>query len=499
MCFNVKSTITNVRYINANNVGSFSCHQSFNCGQCAECLQAKQSEYMVRSDSLYKATLQQNGFCYWETFTYNDDNVPVFTGEGKFVRGVTNVTSKHNSSYFKNSVPVKDKDYIFCFSHEDFRNFMKRLRVNLRRSGYEVYKKLDTGETINNLKYFFVSEYGEKYGRPHYHCIFYVTIPNMTPDIFYQYLNKSWQLGILDIYHKDNSPKPPSEKVINGQGAINYVAKYVVKPAQYVQRLQKFMSYHSISKDCFDKFRPFHRQSRGFGIDILHQQDYDFMFETGKVRYIDTSGIHLVSIPMYIKRKMWYEQQKYTDGTPHWVLNDAGKSFIRSIVWKQIEIIEQRYNKLMELVPFDYQEYIRSILQDRDLLDLAIYNRIYKGKYLPWKGFRLPSIDVMLNNFYEHTENLDEILYDDSTLFDRSKLYRNIRDGNIVSFDKQSEQSIFTFVKNHSINQFSFHCFRDFDKLINIFKSIEEPLNKYKQDYFNANYECSKRLQKLKW
>lgn len=496
MCYNTRNIVTNKKYINANSIGTFSCYQPIQCGKCYECLKAKEREYTHRSDAQYRATIDKGGFCFWETFTYSPDNVPIYWADGRFEHGESNI----NNLIFKKFV-----DYVPVFDRRDFVLFMKKLRINLHRKGYEVYTYNQEGNRVNNLKYFFVSEYGEKKGRPHYHSIFYVSIPNITPDAFYRTLKESWNLGILYEYHKDGSSVNVSEKVINGQGAINYVAKYVTKPLEYMNRLEPFLLSNNISKEDFKNFVPFHRQSQGFGIDIINQQDYQLMFNTGKMVYNDVAGKHIVDIPTYIKRKLFYICKKYTDGSYHWEPTDEGVKFLTNIAFQQIYKIEERFRNLMCQIPVlepddnTINESILHLLNGRTLMDLATYVRIYQGKYIPFKLDNLPSVNSMLQNYY--TIPIDYSNYkelENDIFLNKSMIYKNDRKF-LNSVNNSKCLNLHKFCKNHAITQDSFPCFTHFDEILEIFHQFEYQLNQLKKQKEQEKRDVSKRLQILKW
>lgn len=91
---------------------------------------------------------------------------------------------------------------------EDFTNFLKRLRYHTR----DKFIRAGMSESQNGFRYFGVGEYGDKFGRPHYHFIvFGVPIEDMQVAI-----KKSWTKG-----HTDVGLAEP--------GAFKYVANYVQK------------------------------------------------------------------------------------------------------------------------------------------------------------------------------------------------------------------------------------------------------------------------------
>jgi hypothetical protein len=80
---------------------------------------------------------------------------------------------------------------------EDLQKFFKRLRFNLGG---------------RKIKYFACGEYGENYGRPHYHCIIFGVEPIFDKDV----VEKSWDFGFIQCGTVSVS-------------SANYVARYTVK------------------------------------------------------------------------------------------------------------------------------------------------------------------------------------------------------------------------------------------------------------------------------
>jgi len=95
------------------------------CKQCTGCRQEYARQWAMRN--IHEASLWLNNI--FITLTYNDQNLP-----------------EHNTLVKK-----------------DFQDFMKRLRK---------HKKANTK---NPIRFFHCGEYGEKFGRPHYHAILFNT------------------------------------------------------------------------------------------------------------------------------------------------------------------------------------------------------------------------------------------------------------------------------------------------------------------------------------
>lgn len=88
---------------------------------------------------------------------------------------------------------------------KDCQDFMKRLRINLERAGYD-----------NKIRYFLVSEYGKNTHRAHYHAIIwnFPKMKNITACL--HFIEKAWDLGFCYVRTCDD-------------GAVYYTMKYMRK------------------------------------------------------------------------------------------------------------------------------------------------------------------------------------------------------------------------------------------------------------------------------
>lgn len=158
----------------------------FPCGSCPNCRKAKSNEWSLRI-SLESLSWSDLAFV---TLTYDNENCP--------------------------------KDYSLVPAH--LSSFVKRLRRRIERQGVS-----------GKIRYYGVGEYGDKFGRPHYHLIIF----GLKPEDFHL-VELSWKMGIIDV-----------QKPISREQASNYVAGYVTK---------KFTRIH-----YGNRVPPFNRQSMGLG------------------------------------------------------------------------------------------------------------------------------------------------------------------------------------------------------------------------------------------
>lgn len=113
------------------------------CGRCPACLEKRQQEWIFR----LQQEERESKFSYFITLTYHDSNI-----------------------YFND-----DGAASVCKRHVQL--FIKRLRKRLNCK----------------LRYYIISEYGPKTGRPHYHGILFSELP------LDSVIEDSWQLGFCYI------------------------------------------------------------------------------------------------------------------------------------------------------------------------------------------------------------------------------------------------------------------------------------------------------------
>lgn len=178
----------------------------FPCGHCPNCRKAKSNEWSFR---ISLESLSWNDLAF-VTLTYNNDNCP--------------------------------EDYSLVPSH--LSSFVKRLRRRIERQGVS-----------GKIRYYGVGEYGDKFGRPHYHLIIF----GLKPEDFHL-VNLSWNMGLVDV-----------QKPLSAEQCSNYVAGYVTK---------KFRKIH-----YGDRVPPFNRQSMGLGKSfVLKLPFYTPYLQVGKFK-----------------------------------------------------------------------------------------------------------------------------------------------------------------------------------------------------------------------
>ena len=406
------------------------------CGKCEECKKNKAAEWSLRSYFQHKECLSKGGYTYFDTLTYSNSHLPKHFG-------------------------------IAHFSKSDVQNCLHKLRTYLTRAGFEVK---------DNLKYFVTSEYGGKTHRPHYHVIFYITIPDLDVKTFWQYLNKSWTFGFIDRYANCTS------RVVNSIAAINYVSGYVQKDQEWTNvverklaRLNRIGAAARLEANLKD-YEPFHIQSKGYGAAFLDFTSLDEIITNGYIIIPDRQYlIKNYAIPEYYKRKLFY----YKDSEGLYKLNKLGKEFkllhLDDLINQQLQRYQATIDNLRQYNYYDsfdlsvVPRLITKYLDGRSLRDFVIYATVYRNRM--WNSSSLVLPDY--HKFYRLSLDSGTI---ESKLYDEDVAVRS-------SFRNRYDK--------YRITQFRYSQFKDFDYLYNLFKAIT--------DYFNLQTDKeSKRVQAIR-
>ena len=376
---------------------------SVNCGKCAECKKQIQSEWNFRSYYECKDTFDNNGYVYFDTLTYRNEDLP------------------HISDYTKLIEKGSILDYP-CFNTEHYRLFFVNLRRQLEYHGYDVK---------NNLKYFLCSEYGTSdtgTHRPHYHILLFMKDGSIDPLELSRYVNKCWQKGRTDgiDYHPKEyvmnhvfGPKYNSDEA-HLLSICNYVAKYVTKNSSFEDAINNRLNvvYNKLygedwsdDRRCEDRFKKlrkemlqFHRQSHHFGENFWKYNDMEKVFETGMISMPDKNNIiKHIPMPMYYERKIFYELLKDADGRSYWKLTEDGVMYKLEHKRKSLDLMKKKFEewimnmnnkyygpqlgedgydskKDIECWYREHKDRFIELLGERDLMEFVIYLLCYKGR-----------------------------------------------------------------------------------------------------------------------
>ena len=346
------------------------------CGRCAECKKNKRLEWYFRAYHQCQDTINTGGYVYFDTLTYSDENVP-------------------HLSHFVDITQMKDCADFMCFNNVHWRNFLK----NMRRQLHFHFKGC-------TFKYFLTSEYGtdERYThRPHYHILFFIKGP-IHPFDFSKLVSKCWNYGRTDglpfhtqAYVAEHVYGYNLEFAQNGTPfeictkVCNYVSKYVTKDSKFqkeidnrIELLKKHIDNEDELKDIIRSVDMFHRCSQGFGLGYLRQLDadeYNFIYQNGACRIGDKARIkYIIKLPLYYKRKLFYNCLKREDNTIYWQLNNVGIDYQKRFLLSSIDMLSANYRLLISFATDTEYNLIKKLLNDRTIEDFVTYKLFYQNR-----------------------------------------------------------------------------------------------------------------------
>lgn len=453
------------------------------CGHCKECVQKQQDDWFIRSVFETKRVQSKGGAVWFPTLTYNNDYLPWWYDQ------------KHDFS-----CP--------CFNTDHIISFRNKLRVYLKREGYDC-----AGD--NTIRYMICCEYGSKRGRSHLHCLLYVPF-DIPSRIMHKCLRKAWIYGFV-MWSKKGM------KAL-GLQAAQYCMKYISKEMSWYKQYNiddyLFTLHNDIytSKDddereaavellkAFRRVTPGHRQSMGFGIDGLDyfkQPDgsysipmlVDGFFDACKVGLppMKTGDSYKYAMPMYYARKVFYNLDEYK----LYCMNGIGKE----VFCLRYDINQKRKADIyypyfstqsalaVHLAPLGlpedtvaalYQE-LSGLIRGRFASDLALFDTVYRDIELVDTGIS-HSLYTCLDCFNER-EALD-FLSDNALEFMMEQ----------KSIDRVPDPERFKNRSNHRIANRTWNnvsVFSDFPRVIKIIQDYEKDLGLLE----NAAYEIERLRQ----
>lgn len=190
------------------------------CGRCLACRIARSKEWAERCLHELESWKESS----FVTLTYSDSHLPV---SGNLVKA-------------------------------HLQGFIKRLREDLRKDG-------------RSIRYFGCGEYGEKYGRPHYHAILFGIGCDDLPRLL-----DAWPSGWV---HQGSVTRE----------SCQYVSGYVID--KYSGKADPLANMHSV--------RPFQVQSQGIGRDWLDKNADQVLYDVGIRRKGKVEGM-----PRYYRKRL---------------------------------------------------------------------------------------------------------------------------------------------------------------------------------------------------
>lgn len=249
--------------------------RTYPCGKCMPCRIQRTSQWALRL---------MNELPYWNyeasfiTLTYDDEHLPSDFG----------------------------------LHVEDLQKFWKRLRK-------------DVG---NKIRYYACGEYGDLFGRPHYHAIVFGFGYN---ELNRQILKDNWRLCWSDRFDIDRFRNKEQGFAPVTPDDIRYVTGYI----------QKKLSGKLADETYGDRLPPFQCCSRGLGLDYALEHKNDI-----ENRNITFRG-HKVSIPRYYLKKLGIKSDNISNFA-HKVefLENKGIEFPKTNPHSFVNFVEYEYDKM---------------------------------------------------------------------------------------------------------------------------------------------------------
>lgn len=258
--------IDNPNFLNRGTFNYLSPYIEVPCGWCLNCRVDRQNWL---SDAMNYELRKFDFIGAFVTFTYDDNHIIQKSNivPDDFYQFVDDDGKVHTMPFY-NDRPVQ-----YSLDRSDPKNFLKRLRSKI-----DYYYNKHNIKTFDlcrkDFKYFMSAEYGDCFGRPHYHFVFFGLDWNFCQDIF----RECWQNGLIDSLPIKN-------------GCFEYVTKYLLKQVHSYQAKEVY--------DDNNLVRPYSSHSLGLGKGlILENMDY---IRSHNLCY-KTINDSLRPIPIYYRR-----------------------------------------------------------------------------------------------------------------------------------------------------------------------------------------------------
>lgn len=520
MCLTPVRLKTNAKYFTLD--GYKRLYMDVPCGHCAECQMQKKNEWYLRNYFEAITTWNSDGYILFDTLTYDDQHLPTILD--------TDIARK-NMYVDAWSYLHENKS---CFNYKHVQDFLKRLRINLNRAGFDVAK---------NLRYFIVSEYGhddnyidsrgrQRKGtkRPHYHILFYVQgnllhdqlDVQLSPLTLASYVQDAWIYGHSDCafhgrnYTFNNTFGPRYIKDPNRlRGVQYYVTKYVCKDNEFEYETDMFIhdfitnrmllrysddpkKFLKVKRDLKRKIDQFHRQSLGFGAQaLLDPEVLDTIWNESVIRIDDKERIKKsIPVPMYYVRKLFQRCVKDSEGSLHWIWNERGKQWKTNRINRSVDVLalkmQEWYDNLEVYCPDDFSVWRRKvdyILEGRSFKDYARYVIYYKGRLCPDNGH----VNIFRKEIILRSLSPDPELGDEVFRKDEKGSYVLLSSSSGESYEITADELRY----NCMITQDSRKEFRGFDRLYQIYHISMRDWNEKKQEAYEKKLELQKSLKAL--
>lgn len=234
-------------------------------------------------------------------------------------------------SYFTHSTSA-----FVTFTYDDSHLRIKEGFINPTLSKDDLHKYLDKIRHMIpsdvDYEYFVSGEYGDKFGRPHYHALFF----GLDYELYKDFFERSWKLGSVKVLPCSVS-------------SFRYVSKYVCK------------SYYKSDSEYYDYgiIPPFCKYSRGLGSSVFYQYKDDiekngfFVFKGRKIycnRYYFNKMMYYTPKLLLYKQMQNYSYDNYlsSEGSKFGMTKE--QFYIKSIENKEESLISKTLRENSKLV-----------------------------------------------------------------------------------------------------------------------------------------------------
>lgn len=139
-------------------------------------------------------------------------------------------------------------------------------------------------------------------------------------------------------------------------------------------------------RNAYSKIATFHGQSQHFGEYALVEPNFNIneVAETGKMRMPDKKKVvKFIPIPLYYRRKLFYEQVEKDDGKLMWVLknDELSHTYYKNMTYRQSGILADVYKNVYQSLSLPDRIKVDSWMNGRNMNDLATYSVFFKDCY----------------------------------------------------------------------------------------------------------------------
>jgi len=238
------------------------------CGKCLPCLMRRKAQWSFR----IQAEARQAFSAYFVTLTYDDKHVPI--GDYKLSG------NKLDHKLFIQNLRKLEKPEV--------------LRTRSLGSYAELQRKLSGQSEDGGLKYYGVIEYGEQFGRPHFHYIL-LNIRDTNN------INLAWTNKPIKVYKKNGYiPEGIGDSFGRIQvddcnvNTIDYVLKYMIKDHE--------------KQDYEGKQEEVSFMSKGFGLSLVDDEFINFIKQPENNLVVNDRGSR-IGLPRYYRKLFLSESE----------------------------------------------------------------------------------------------------------------------------------------------------------------------------------------------